>query len=295
MKNRSISIIGTGALGSVLARAASDAGFPVYSLFNRTESIANKLAANLDVKRSGIFPKHPDDLGEVVILTVPDNQIKETASKVADIGSDFDGRYFIHCSGTLSSEILQPLKKKGASAASLHPLQTFTGLSGPADFNDIYIDMEGEEPVISFSKYFARKLGSRVIEIEPAAKPYLHAAAVTASNYLVALIESAGQIAGMGGLDKDEALRALMPLVEKSVENIRESDTLSAALSGPAARGDTSTISDHIELLEQNPRLAGLYKQMGNTLVALSESAGTISAEQSREMRTLFDAADGKE
>jgi predicted short-subunit dehydrogenase-like oxidoreductase (DUF2520 family) len=300
MNKRSISIIGTGALGSVLAQAASEAGagFSVYSLYNRTESVAGELSERLDVKRSGAFPARPDDLGEVVFLTVPDRYIKETALKTANIGSrpDFDGRYFIHCSGTLTSDVLSPLQKKGASAASFHPLQTFTSASGAADFNDIYIDVEGDEPAISFLNDFAAELGSKTIEIDPAAKPYLHAAAVTASNYLVALMENAGQIAEMGGMNKDEALRALMPLMQQSAKNIRESETLSDALSGPVARGDASTIADHLKLLEQNPRLLGLYKEMGHVLVGLTEKSNAVSGERSKEMRTLFDVkdADGK-
>lgn len=134
----------------------------------------------------------------------------------------------------------------------------------------------------------AEQFGARTWKITPDAKPYLHAAGVMASNNLVALLESATQIAEMGGLDKDEARRALLPLVQKSVTNISNSEKLPDALSGPVARGDSTTIAEHLKLLGQNEQLSILYKKLGEVLVRLLNEEGKLGAEKIRELTEVL-------
>lgn len=273
MKKQSISIIGTGALGSVLAKALPSTKFPVKSLFNHSQHSVDRLTNQLQVEHSGTFPQKIEELGDIIFLTVPDRNIKEVAEKLAALSDDFSGFAVVHTSGNYTSKLLSPVEKKGAVTATFHPLQTFTRTSVPSDFEQIYIDVEGDARALALLKEIADELHCNVLEIDPSAKPYLHAAAVMASNYMVALMESAGQIARMGGINQEQALQALMPLAEKSMENISAGGNLTDALSGPIARGDVATVKEQLEILKQNPDLGILYKQLGKQLIEIKKSS----------------------
>ena len=288
MQKTTISIIGLGSLGKVLAGGLSEAGFSIRSVYNRSEEEATLLAQELDADHWGSFPKTKTELGSITFIAVPDRSIEYTAKQLAAISDDFMGQSFVHCSGNESSECLASLQQKGADVASFHPLQTFTSASDASDFEGIYFDLEGDVDVISQLKTLSEKLGAHHIVVSPQAKPYLHAAAVMASNYLVALVETAGTIAEEGGMDKDEILPALMPLIEKSVNNISQSSGFEDALSGPVARGDIVTVNEHLKLLDNNPQLSMIYRQLGKTAVALAERKQSITPEQKDELNKLF-------
>lgn len=273
MEKQSISIIGTGALGSVLAKTLAEKKILIKSLYNRSQQRVEELEKLLKVEYSGTFPQKKEELGDIIFLSVSDRSIKKVAEKLAALSDDFSHHAVIHTSGNYTSKLLSSVEEKGAAIATFHPLQTFTKTSVPSDFEQIYIDVEGDARALALLQEIAEKLNCNILEIDPSAKPYLHAAAVMASNYMVALMESAGQIARMGGINKEKALRALMPLAQKSMENISAGDNPRDALSGPIARGDVATVKAQLELLNQNPDLEILYKQLGKRLVELKKSS----------------------
>ena len=289
MKRNSISIIGTGALGSVLAKAVYNAGYQVSGVFNRTKEKAKKTAYSIGMEEYSNFPQKKYELGDLTFLTLPDRHIARNAARLAALYNNFSDYTFAHCSGNKSSGILKPLKDKGASVASFHPLQTFTAQSVASDFEGIYIDMEGDNKAIATLENIATAIGAQPMLISAEAKPYLHAAAVMASNNLVGLVEAATQIAALGGIEKNDAQNALMPLIKQTVENIISSDDIGQALSGPVARGDTPTVREHMQLLEQNPQLNVLYQQLGNILAEIAEKQGRINPQQHDEIRTIFE------
>jgi len=293
MRKRSLSLIGTGALGGVMIRAAVRADFFVHSIYNRSPHRAQKLAKETGIETAGSFPSVKKDLGDVIFLAVPDDKLENTAQKLAEVSDDFSGSFVVHCAGGRPLSVLQPLQAKGAAIACFHPIQTFTAASAPSDFEHIYIDISGDEAAVSYLRQFAEALGSRPMEISAKAKPYLHAAAVMAANYMVALVEAAGQTAELGGLDKKITQRALMPLLQQSIANIGASESLIDALSGPIARGDASTVAEHSKLLEQKPELLALYQNMGLILTKMMQESGTLDSQKIRSLEKILSDDDG--
>jgi predicted short-subunit dehydrogenase-like oxidoreductase (DUF2520 family) len=288
MQKKEISIIGTGALGGMLAKALSLLGITIAGLYNRSAESLHVLNDEIKAHTTGSFPASVSAIGEVCFITVSDENIQEIAERLSSVSDDFTGRLIVHCSGSKTSAKLSSLQQKGALVASFHPLQTFTASSSPEDLSGIYFDVEGDKEAVDFLKQLAEILGSSCIEIDPKAKPYLHAAAVMSSNYLVALIELSSKIAAMGGLEKAEARKALLPLMQQSLQNSSDSAFLSDALSGPIARGDASTVEKHIELLEQNPQLLALYKQLGLAALDLAIAGNKISETQQEKLLQLL-------
>ncbi len=282
-----ISIIGTGALGSTLARALVSQDVILKSLFNRTESKVQDLANELAISTHGIFPKSISELGSLTFLTVPDRAINEVAQKLSKLKGDLENFTFVHCSGNESAELLQPLKLQGATIASFHPLQTFTHYSGINDFKGIYFSLQGDGEVFPQLRLVAEKFGARTLEVTKEQKSHLHTAAVFTSNYLTTLLDTSVKVGTGSGLSEEKVKNALLPLVETTLKNTSE-QSFADALSGPIKRGDIRTVEKHLELLDETPELKEVYCVLGLRTVELATSSGSLDGTTAEKLRKML-------
>lgn len=275
MRRPETTVIGTGGLGTALVRAFLSNNITVKSIFNRSERKVHELAAETGIDIYASFPTSPDQLGDLVFITVSDRAIRDVAQQLAVLHPDFRETAFVHCSGNESAQLLQPLKNTGGRIASFHPLQTFTELSGPNDFEDIYFSVQGEQEVFPILEKIAHDLGAYTIKVTSQQKSHLHAAAVMASNYLNVLLKASVQTAAQSGLAEEEAKKALLPLARTALRNSGES-SFAEALTGPIQRGDIETVEKHLKLLEVYPELYEIYCVLGKQTVELARSNGDI-------------------
>lgn len=289
MDKKEVTIIGTGALGSALARVLIEKGIPVKSLYNRTAGKAETLAQDLDIEYFGTFPGSTDALGDLIFITVPDDVISNVAEQLARQTGIHGDTTVVHCSGNYGSAILDAVQARGCSVGAFHPMQTFTEKSKPGIFKNIYVTVEGDPGGVEVLGDLAEQIGARVLNVEPGDKPFLHAGAVFASNYLVALLDAAAEAGSSGTLTRDEVLRAYLPLVRTTIENCDEGE-LSKILSGPVARGDVNTVNKHLQLLKHKPGLFSLYKLMGLRTIRLADQSGRLSDDIITEMKKMLDA-----
>lgn len=281
-----ISIIGAGALGSILTRALMSQDVTLKSVFNRTESKAKDLADELAVSSFGTFPGSISELGALTFLTVPDSAIKGVAQRLSKLKGDLENFTFVHCSGNESAEVLQPLKLQGATIASFHPLQTFTAHSRTSDFKGIYFSLQGDVEAFPRLRLVAKKLGAQILEVTKDQKSHLHAAAVLASNYLTTLLDTSVKVAARGGLSDEKVKNALLPLVETTLQNASQQSFIDA-LSGPIKRGDIRTVEKHLELLDGSPELKQVYCVLGLRTVELAEASGSLEGTVAEKMRKI--------
>ena len=282
-----VSIIGTGSLGTALARALNTCGIPVKSVYNRSLQKAEKLAGELGIPVSGTFPTDSNQLGTLVFITVADRAIAEVAEKLAASDRDWAGYFFVHCSGNETHELLEALRKKGATVASFHPLQTFSSRSGADDFREIYFSVQGDYQAYELLDGLAEQLGAHAIKVSEAQKSRLHAAAVFASNYLNTLLDTSTEVAASEELSKDEVRKFLLPLVKTTLKNA-EKTSFRDALSGPIKRGDAETVRKHLRLLEDQKQLQDIYRLMGIQTLKIAEQSGSIDGTAADEMRTIL-------
>jgi predicted short-subunit dehydrogenase-like oxidoreductase (DUF2520 family) len=266
MSKPSITIFGVGRVGSTLEKALYRSGYPIHSTFTR-----------------GRFPKSLDELGELVFLTVHDKEIESLSSKIASLSQDFQDKTIIHCSGTLDSMVLRSLKEKGANTASFHPLKAVT--LDQSSLEGVWFDMEGDSKAINVLKEIVVDLKAECFEIERESKTLLHAAAVVSANYLVTLMKLASDIAKAGDINEKIAFKALLPLAESSLQNIKEKG-FKDSLTGPIARGDVNTILKHIDALRGHPELLSTYKELGLYTLQLLSSE---EAEQRSVIEKIFE------
>lgn len=228
----------------------------------------------------------PPDTG-ALFLTVPDDVLAELAHAVAGQGAAPPGCVAFHCSGALSAEVLTPLHVRGFAVGSFHPLQAVAHpVVGARRLPGSAVALAGEAPAVRVGHQLARFLESQVLEIPVHRRPLYHAAAVLASNGVVALLGVAARLLAEAGVDGEAAaLEALLPLTRGAVENVAELG-LEAGITGPAVRGDLETVSLHLRSLSASDR--EVYRAVGLVLTGLARARGMDDARVAGLME-LFD------
>ena len=262
-----ITIIGMGQVGRTLLHALYKQNYEVSSVYNRTKIETSFQQKFENVKFYTGLPEEADPLGEFILITVSDDAISYVADHLS-VKEAYSGiKYAAHCSGSLTSSALDPLNARGIKTASFHPIKSITG--SDTSFKDVWFDIEGEEKLLEILEDIIRSFSAYSFRINKQAKPILHASAVVASNYLVVLAHIFSEISSLGGIDKNTAIKALMPLMKNTLANI-EKVGVEQSLTGPIARGDVETIKLHIHKLSGSPENLELYKVLGLKAVEIA-------------------------
>jgi predicted short-subunit dehydrogenase-like oxidoreductase (DUF2520 family) len=200
-----------------------------------------------------------------VWLAVPDAAIPVVAQAL----SWTTGQRVVHASGALGLDVLDPVRSAGGLRGCLHPLQTFPErFADPLRFRGIVCGIEADGVLGAELAQLSAELGASALRLEGVDRARYHAAAVFASNYLVALHAAAAQAWALAGLPPELARGALAPLTLAAAESVQRLP-LEAALTGPLARGDLDTLAAHTRALEQAPELRELYRRLGAALLEL--------------------------
>ncbi|WP_206831552.1 Rossmann-like and DUF2520 domain-containing protein [Alicyclobacillus fructus] len=220
---------------------------------------------------------------EVVWITVPDGAISHVCRALADAGAWRRGQVVFHTSGALASDALEPAALRGARTASVHPLQTFAGDENDADrLKGVAVAVEGHPEAVRLAFSLAEAWGARPFAIAAADKPAYHAAAVLASNALVALIATAARLAPL-----PDGAKSLLPLARRTLENL-EALGIPAALTGPIERGDVETVARHLNALERDPAARRVYLALAAATVPIAVAKGTLEPEALNRLSQWF-------
>jgi hypothetical protein len=145
------------------------------------------------------------------------------------------------------------------------------GPDGTAILSDITLQVapgervlvDGDPEALQWAGRLAGQLGAMTLRVPPEGHTFYHAAAVMASNYVVALVDAAVMLMKGAGIGEETARRALAPLVEASSANALRQGPVEA-LTGPVQRGDVATLRMHMRALQAAPdRLRDLYAAAG--------------------------------
>src|SRR5205823_762166 len=118
-----------------------------------------------------------------------------------------------------------------------------------------------------------------------------HTAAVLVSNYTVTLANLATDLWSTFGYDKEQALEALLPLLEGTVANLRKTG-LPGAITGPIARGDVATMRHNLDALSrQRAEIAELYRLLALETIPIAIATGGLGADRGGELRRTIDAS----
>ena len=263
----SVSIIGTGRLGTTLAVALAAKGYAIRSLVARRVQNARKAARLLDADVQVLAAKELRSLicADLFLITAPDDQIPLVVRELSEINADQKGTV-LHTSGALSSEVLAPLREQGWHTGSMHPLMSVSAAG--AAVRGAFWSVEGDRTALRVGKEIVRDLEGKSFSIRSEDKPLYHAAAVMVSGNVVALFDVALEMLGECGLDRKTARAVLLPLIASSVRNL-ETKTPEESLTGTFSRGDVETVKRHLAAL-RNPEVKNLYRILGERSLQLA-------------------------
>ena len=187
----------------------------------------------------------------------------------------------VHLSGALGLDVLAPLHDN--PVGSFHPLQSFPFPRDPSAFRGITVAVDASTSgLLRRLQALARKLGARPRKVAGAERVKYHAAAVYASNFVdVAVGEAVRELEAIGWTEA-EATKALMPLIEGAIDNIRSKGVV-RALTGPIRRGDGETVRRHLEAVER----PDLYRILASIALEIAREAGLEPAAAERVRRAL--------
>ena len=255
----SIAIVGAGNLGTALALALREAGYRIESVIARRGKSLTRARRLARQVRSRAVLIAEDVKARVLWLCVPDSEIARVALSLAERFQG-KGKIVFHSSGALGSETLEPLRRKGAAVASVHPLMTFVQGSRPS-LAGVSFAIEGDPAAARGARGIVRDLRGESYAISRKEKNAYHAWGTFASPLLTALLATTEQVAGLGGVTKKAARQRMLPILLQTVRNYGTFGA-AAGFSGPIVRGDVETVRRHLEVL----RSAGVPRQVYRAL-----------------------------
>jgi predicted short-subunit dehydrogenase-like oxidoreductase (DUF2520 family) len=279
----SVAIVGSGAVARALGRLMVRGGEPVVALASRNRSHAEDAVRFIDGSAGAIQVVEYRDVPHMasrILIAVSDRAIEPIAESVAAAG--MRGGVALHTCGAKGPEALAALRAVGVACGMLHPMQTIiSGEQGAASLGEATFGLSGDPGAVEWAEHLVRittQGRGQALHIDPRGLRYYHAAAVMASNALVAALDAAVILLGRAGVERDAALRAIGPLARTSVDNAITRGP-QAAVTGPVVRGDAATVAAHRDALRDvDPTVATLYEAAAAHLLELAKQRGLSEA-----------------
>ncbi|SDE73966.1 protein of unknown function [Pricia antarctica] len=246
-----VSILGTGNVAKHLfATFMKIEDVKVVQIIGRNK-IALKIFGN-SVDTLSDFSKISD--ADIFIIAVKDDAI----AAVSEYLRNKKG-LIAHTSGSVSMDVLSGQRRHGV----FYPLQTFTDDRKVAKNSVPYCLEAHDETDLDLLKNLAGKLSDKVYEVNSEQRKVLHLAAVFVNNFTNHLYHIGKEICDEKGLP----FAILQPLIQETLDKTKQL-TPYQAQTGPARRGDSETISKHLEELKKSG--------FGEVYGVLSKSIGKL-------------------
>jgi len=246
-----VAIVGAGNFGSALALTLHQAGYSIEAVITRARGRsldrAQKLAKQVGARASS-------DLSavraELIWFCVPDAEIARVAKALAE-KVEWKGRVALHSSGALTSDELDPLRRRGAAVASVHPLMTFVRGSRPS-LAGVSFAVEGDAAAVRVARRVIHDVGGRAYPIRKKDKAAYHAWGTFASPLFTALLATTEQVAALAGVNRKAARQRMIPILLQTLANYAAFG-VAGGFSGPIVRGDVDTVKRHLRVLRGTP------------------------------------------
>ncbi len=276
-----ITLIGAGNLAQALGPALKTAGYKIDFVAARETASSRRRAAMLarllEARTQSLSDAGPSS--DILWICHTDDALAETAKLLAR-KPGWQGKIVFHSSGALSSDVLSPLKRKGASTASLHPMMTFVPGATPR-MEEVPFAVEGDNRAVAVARRIVRDLGAESFALRKAAKPLYHALGSFSSPLIVAALVTAERVGRGAGLTASQTRRVMAPILRQTIKNYAERGA-AAAFSGPIKRGDLNTVLRHLKELKRVPGASEVYRALVKSALMDLPSA------KRRELRQLL-------
>ncbi|HZK53792.1 MAG TPA: DUF2520 domain-containing protein [Desulfosporosinus sp.] len=280
-------IIGAGIVGTALAVRLEEAGHECIGVHTRSRLSYERFKRYLKTEHLPLEALVLE--ADILFITTQDGMIRTIAENLGTNEFIKPGQVWIHCSGSLPSDILRIKERLPIYCLSLHPLQAFASVEEALTLlTGTHFGIEGDREELGAG--IVKDLGGIPHHILAEKKTLYHAGAVVASNYLVVLASLAVELFSEAGIATDEALSSLLPLMRGTLYNLEQAG-IPQALTGPIARGDAQVVQGHLDNMPAN--LLKIYQVLGLKALELGENKKaqqgfSYSQETSNLLKSLF-------
>ncbi|QHG92287.1 DUF2520 domain-containing protein [Coxiella endosymbiont of Amblyomma sculptum] len=269
-----INFIGAGRVGKTIAKqivdkkAAVIQGVHNLSLESAKEAITY-IGQGMAFKSIRELPS-----SDITFITTYDDAIADCCQDLAKSCNLKRGSIVLHCSGSLSSDLLTSVKKRDCYIASVHPMRSF--LIPPKNKNSDRVyscTFEGDKKSLSLLSSLFGMINYSIYPINKQDKSICHIASVFASNYLVTLYDKSLSCLKNSEITEEDGFEIILNLMKSTLDNLEFSRSTSKSLTGPISRGDLGTIKRHLQKLSNanNLEIKKLYQVLGFSTVTLTD------------------------
>jgi predicted short-subunit dehydrogenase-like oxidoreductase (DUF2520 family) len=248
-----ITIIGSGNVATHLAAAFKNAGHRLVQVYSKNMHNAALLAYHVGADPiDDLHNINPDT--DLFVISVNDDVIARVIKDLAR-----HQKLTVHTSGATDLSTISAINPK---AGVFYPLQTLSK-NKEVDFWSVPLCIEGADELITGELLqLALTISNKVYRINSDQRKILHLAAVFACNFPNYLYDVARQL-----LEEHQvAFELLRPLILETAKKVQ--DNLPAGVqTGPAVRGDGSTMAAHLQLLNDEPRLKMIYELLSQGII----------------------------
>ncbi len=182
---------------------------------------------------------------DLYIIAVSDNSISEIVNFEA-----LKNKFLVHTAGSVSIDIFE---NKISNYGVFYPLQTFSK-NISVNFSEVPICIEASAlPYQKYLEKIAHNLGCKTYLINSLERTKLHLAAVFVNNFTNYLYSTAYNI-----LEKDNLPFEILHSLIKQTSEKAINNNPNKVQTGPAVRGDETTIKKHLKMLDSEV----LYKEI---------------------------------
>lgn len=249
-----VNLVGSGNVAWVLGAALKESGILINAVIARKKDKAEALARLLDSQSLTFEDKPPE--ADLILLTVSDDSIQQVSEQLAKRTSIES--LIAHTSGSKPTTLLSPFNRQ----ASFYPLQTMTK-GNVVDFSKVHFCVyTKEEAHLNALKTLAGRISKHVHVLDDQQRAFLHLSAVMVNNFSNLFFTEAYKLSSTHNID----FELLRPLIMKTAQKAIENNPASVQ-TGPAARQDTDTIQQHLNLLQEDPKLKELYQLISERII----------------------------
>ncbi len=248
-------LIGAGNIASHLGPALFKAGHVIKQVGGRTKSTVTSLAKKLHAE-----PVYDLSLlttkADLYIIAVPDGEI---AAVIAQL--PFIDRCVAHTSGAVSLSVFPSTFE---NIGVFWPLQTITKNTS-VNFEKVPICIEARSKLaLNRLKKVGSSISKQVISVNSDERRWMHLAAVLVNNFPNHLFALAERLLTTKGISFD----VLRPLIQETAKKVQHASPASVQ-TGPARRGDSTTVEEHLRLLANEPQLQEIYRLLSESIESL--------------------------
>ncbi|GAB4189696.1 MAG: Rossmann-like and DUF2520 domain-containing protein [Wenzhouxiangellaceae bacterium] len=272
--------LGCGRAAQVILRLLHEHGqFRIGQIANRSLASAEQAAAFIGAGQPSAIIS-PESKADGLLVGLPDGCLNQLPQQLPPAVAASGGEYAfaLHLSASVKASVLEPL---AAECAAVHPALAFAQpQQALRQFPGSWCVGEGSPGLLQKLEPVFHAIGARFIAVPALNKPLYHAAAMTASNAIIATLAMAQRLIGKAGMDQEQGAQLLLALAARNIA-AADRDGLAAALTGPVERGDVVTLQRLRESLRQHaPDQLPAWLASQRLCVDLARNKGHLSDDQ---------------